>query len=280
METISDIKNLTMTSLNQMAINVAEAAPKVLFAILIILIGWLITKLVTFLLKRALKFSKVDKLTDIINEKNLFGKTDLKFNVSSVIVGFTKWLLFLVFLIIASDVMEWEIVSVEIGKLISYLPKLFSAIALFMIGLYIASFIKKGIKGLFESFDLQGGALISSFVFYIIIVTITITAINQAGVNTDLITNNLTIILGGLLATVVIGFGLGSKDVINNLLFSFYSKSNFEIGQTITMDDISGKIISIDNISISVQLANGDEVVIPIKDLVSTRVTKKKIEHI
>ena len=83
METISDIKNLTMTSLNQMAINIAEAAPKVLFAILILMTGWLITKLITFLLKRTLKFSKVDRLTEIINEKNLFGKTDLKFNVTS-----------------------------------------------------------------------------------------------------------------------------------------------------------------------------------------------------
>tara|TARA_R110001592_G_C13119778_1_gene745727 strand:- start:12 stop:857 length:846 start_codon:yes stop_codon:yes gene_type:complete len=279
METISDIKNLTMTSLNQMAINIAEAAPKVLFAILILMIGWLITKLITFLLKRTLKFSKVDRLTEIINEKNLFGKTDLKFNVTSVIVGFVKWLLFLVFLIIASDVMNWKIVSEEIGKLLSYLPRLFSAIALFMIGLYIASFIKKAVKGLFESFDLQGGAIISSLVFYVIIVTITITAINQAGVNTDLITNNLTLILGGLLATFVIGFGLGSRDVINNLLFSFYSKRNFEIGQLITIDDISGKIVAIDNICISVQVANGDEVIIPIKQVVSTKVIKKKIEH-
>jgi hypothetical protein len=279
METISDIKNLTMTSLNQMAMNIAEAAPKVLFAILILMIGWLITKLITFLLKRTLKFSKVDRLTEIINEKNLFGKTDLKFNVTSVIVGFVKWLLFLVFLIIASDVMNWKIVSEEIGKLLSYLPRLFSAIALFMIGLYIASFIKKAVKGLFESFDLQGGAIISSLVFYVIIVTITVTAINQAGVNTDLITNNLTLILGGLLATFVIGFGLGSRDVINSLLFSFYSKRNFEIGQLITMDDISGKIIAIDNICISVQVANGDEVIIPIKQVVSTKVIKKKLEH-
>jgi hypothetical protein len=280
METISDIKDLTMTSLNQMAINIAETAPKVLFALLILMIGWVFTKLITFLLKRGLKFSKVDKLTEIINDKNLFGKTDLTFNVTSVLVGFVKWLLFLVFLIIASDVMNWEIVSIEIGKLLSYLPKLFSAIALFMIGLYIASFIKKAVKGLFESFDLQGGTIISSLVFYVIIVTITVTAINQAGVNTDLITNNLTLILGGLLTTIVIGFGLGSKDVINSLLFSFYSKRNFEIGQVITIDDISGKIVSIDNICICILVANGDEIVIPIKDVVSKKVTKKKIEHL
>ena len=275
METITNIKDLTIESLNQMALNIAEFAPKVIFAILIIIIGWFITKIVAFLLKRTLKFAKADKLTDLINEKNLFGKTDLKFNVTSVIVGFVKWLLFLVFLIIASDVMNWDIVSKEIGNLLRYLPRLFSAVALFMIGLYIANFIKKAVKGLFESFDLNGEIIISNLVFYVIIVTITITALNQAGINTDIITNNLTIILGGLLATIVLGFGLGSRNVINSLLFSFYSKRNFEVGQSITIDDISGDIVSIDNICINVKIANGDIVVIPIKELVDTRVTKK-----
>lgn len=277
METITDIKDLTIESLNQMVLNIAEVAPKVVFAIVILIVGWIITKIVSFVLKRTLKFAKVDRLTDVINDKNLFGKTDLKFNVTSVIVGFVKWILFLVFLIIASDVMNWEIVSVEIGRLLGYLPKLFSAVALFMIGLYIANFIKKAIRGLFESFDLNGEVAISNLVFYVIIVTITITALNQAGINTDLITNNLTIILGGVLATIVIGFGLGSRDVINSLLFSFYSKRNFEIGQTITIDDISGTIVSIDNICISIKVANGDVVVIPIKEVVATRITKKKI---
>lgn len=277
METITDIKDLTIESLNQMVLNIAEVAPKVVFAIVILIVGWIITKIVSFVLKRTLKFAKVDRLTDVINDKNLFGKTDLKFNVTSVIVGFVKWILFLVFLIIASDVMNWEIVSVEIGRLLGYLPKLFSAVALFMIGLYIANFIKKAIRGLFESFDLNGEVAISNLVFYVIIVTITITALNQAGINTDLITNNLTIILGGILATIVIGFGLGSRDVINSLLFSFYSKRNFEIGQTITIDDISGTIVSIDNICISIKVANGDVVVIPIKEVVATRITKKKI---
>lgn len=275
METITDIKDLTVESLNQMAIGIAEIAPKILFAVLILIIGWLVTKIIAFVLKRTLKFAKVDKLTDLINEKNLFGKTDLKFNVSSVIVGFVKWLMFLVFLIIAADVMNWEVVSIEIGNLLRYLPKLFSAIALFMIGLYIANFIKKAIRGLFESFDLNGERIISSLVFYIIIITITITALNQAGINTDIITNNLTIILSAILVTIALGLGLGSRDVINSLLFSFYSKRNFEVGQTIVLDELTGKIVSIDNICISIEVNNGDILVIPIKEIVDTIVTKK-----
>ena len=275
METITNIQELTINSLNQMAINIAEVAPKVLFAILILIIGWLVTKVIVFILKRALKFAKADKLTDIINEKDLFGKTDLKFNVTSVIVGFVKWVMFLVFLIVASDIMNWEIVSLEIGNLLRYLPRLFSAIALFMIGLYIANFIKKAIRGLFESFDLAGDRAISSLVFYVIIITITITALNQAGIDTEIITNNLTIILGALLLTAALGFGFGSRDIIKSLLLSFYSKKNFEVGQTIKLDDISGEIISIDNICVNVKVKENEIVVIPIKELVENRITKK-----
>tara|TARA_R110002096_G_scaffold56623_3_gene144428 strand:- start:1818 stop:2645 length:828 start_codon:yes stop_codon:yes gene_type:complete len=274
MDTITNIKDLTIQSLNQMAINIAEVAPKIIFAILILIVGWLITKVIAFVLKRMLKFAKIDKLTDIINDKNLFGKTDLKFNVTTVIVGFVKWVIFLVFLIIASDIMSWEIVSLEIGNLLRYLPRLFSAIALFMVGLYIANFIKKAIRGLFESFDLAGDRAISNLVFYVIIITITITALNQAGIDTDIITNNLTIILGAILLTVAIGFGFGSREVIKSLLFSFYSKKNFEVGQIISLDDITGKIVSIDNICVSIKV-DEDVIVIPIKELVDTRVTKK-----
>ena len=55
METITNIKDLTIESLNQMAINIAEVAPKIIFAILVLIVGWLITKVIAFVLKRMLK---------------------------------------------------------------------------------------------------------------------------------------------------------------------------------------------------------------------------------
>jgi hypothetical protein len=271
METITNWKELTFNSLNEMGISIMEAVPRIIGAILILLFGWLITKLVVYLLKRILKLLKIDKLTEIINEKNLFGKVDLKFNVTNVIAGFVKWIMFLVFLIVAADVMNWEIVSLEIGKLLSYLPKLFSAIALFMVGIYVASFIKTAIKGLFESFDLNGAKIISSLVFYIIAIIITITALNQAGIDTDIITSNLTIILGAFLASIALGFGIGSKDVVSDLLKSFYTRKNFEVGQKIQFNDVSGTIESINNISMTLVTKTG-KTVIPIKDVVENQI--------
>ena len=154
METIKNWKDLTIDSLSQMGKNVASVIPNVIGAILILILGWFITKIVVMILRRILKLTKVDRITKLINEKEVFGTFEIKFNVSGVIIGFVKWILYLVFLIVASDIMDWKIVSVEIGNLLRYLPKLFSAIALLMIGLYIANFLKKAIFDLFESFDL------------------------------------------------------------------------------------------------------------------------------
>ena len=275
METINNWKEIALNSFNKLGLSIADSIGNILGALLILILGWIIIRIVTFLLRRVLKFAKVDKLTDMINEKDLFGKADLKFNISGIIVAFVKWILMLVFLIAATDVLQWEVVSNEIGNLMRYLPKLFSGIAIFMIGLYVANFVRKAIQGLFESFDLSGAKIISSIVFYIIAMLITVTALNQAGINTDIITNNLTIILGAFLASIALAFGLGSKDVIGDLMRSFYTRKNFEVGQKIHFGTITGTIQSIDNITMTLKTETG-KIVLPIKDVVESQIEIKE----
>lgn len=271
METITNWKELTFASLTEIMTNIMAALPNLIGAMLILILGWIITRIVIFVLRKVLRVAKLDKLTQVINEKKLFGKADLNFNVVNVIVGFVKWIMYLVFLIVACDIMNWELVSKGIGDLLLYLPTLFSAIALFMIGLYIANFIKKAINGLFESFDLNGSKVIGTLVFYIIVIIITVTALNQAGINTDLITSNLTIVLGAFLASMAIAFGFGSKEVIGDLLKSFYTRKNYEIGQKIKFKNVSGTIESIDNITMILKTEKG-KIVLPIKDVVESQV--------
>lgn len=275
METITNWKELTFNSLNEIAVNILGALPNLLGAILILIIGWIITKVVIYILKKVLRLAKVDRLTEVIKEQELFGKTDLNFNVLNIILGFVKWILYLILLIVAANILKWESISSGIGNLVLYLPTLFSAIALFMIGLYISNFLKRSINSFFESFDLKGAKIISNIVFYIIAVIITITALNQAGIDTDIITSNLTLILGAFLVSAAIAFGFGSKEIIGDLLKSFYTRKNFEIGQKIKFQNISGTIESIDNITMVLKTENV-KIVLPIKDVVENRIEIEK----
>ena len=271
METISQWKDITIQSLTSMGEKIMTTIPNIIGAIIVLLLGWIITKIVVYLLKRIFKFAKIDILSEKINDLKLFGKTEINIPVTKAITVFVKWIMFLVFLIIAADIMNWTIVSQEIGNLLRYLPKLFSAIALFMIGIYIARFVKKAIQGFYESFDLAGAKIISSLVFYIIAIIITITALNQADIDTTVVTNNVTIILGAFLLAISIAFGLGSKEVVGDLLRTFYTRKNYEVGDHIKLEGTEGTVEAIDNISMTLSTAKG-KLIIPIKDVVESKV--------
>lgn len=105
------------------------------------------------------------------------------------------------------------VVSNQIGRIVDYLPQFFSAVLIFAGGFYLANYIKTFLRSLIKSIDLNGANIISN----IILIFTIITSLNQAGVNTDLIMNNLSLILGSVFLTLAIAFGLGSKDVIYRL---------------------------------------------------------------
>jgi hypothetical protein len=254
--------------------NIGAALPKIIGAIAILILGWLIIKIVLFILGKILKLAKMDALSERINEMDLLGNGKFKIDIIKITLGFVKWLLLLVFFIVAADILDWGIISTEIGNLLRYLPRLFTALVLFTIGLYLGSIVKNAIKNLFESFEFGGGKIISGLMFYVIVIFMSITALNQAGVDTTIITNNITIILGSFLLAFALGLGLGSREIVADLLRSFYTRKNYAVGDKIVIGEDSGVIEAIENNSLTLVTKKG-KFVIPIKDVVSQKVEIK-----
>ncbi|WP_293296350.1 mechanosensitive ion channel domain-containing protein [Allomuricauda sp.] len=274
METINNWKAIASESLSTIGREIATAFPKIFGAIIILIIGWLTIKIVTFLLKKVLKITKIDALNEKINDMEITGKSDFKIDLSKIVLGFAKWFLILVFLILTADILNFQIISQEIGNLLNYLPRFFSALVLLMVGFYIGSLVKKTVKKLFESFELGGSNLVSNLLFYIIVIFMSITALNQAGVDTTIITNNITMILGAFLLAFALGVGLGTREIIADIMRSFYTRKTYAVGDRIVIGDDEGTIKAIENNSLILETRAG-EFVIPIKDVVSQKVQIK-----
>ncbi|WP_136481351.1 mechanosensitive ion channel family protein [Cognatitamlana onchidii] len=272
MEKITAWNEGIMHSLSTMTNEIAKVIPNILGAIAIIIIGWLITKLIVGIIRRALKLAKADKLDDKINDIELFESKKLNFDIITIITKFVKWVMYIMILIIVTDILNLTIVSEEIKNFLGYLPRLFSAIIIFTVGLLLANFIKKTIKSFFESMDLSGSKLISQIVFMLLLVFISITALNQAGIDTAIITSNVTIILAGFLLAFALAFGLGAQKVVSDLLKAFYARKTYEIGQKIEFGDINGEVESINHITITLKTKQG-KLVVPIKDIVESQVS-------
>jgi len=241
--------------------------PKLIAVIAVLIIGWLLIKIISYVIKKALKFSKIDVLADKLKEIDIFKNVSIKPTI--IVVKVIKWMLLLLMLIIISDILGLKMLTDGIASFIGYLPRLFSAIAILMIGIYIANIIKNAIQSLFKSLDLGGSNVIGNIVFFAIVVIVAITALNQAGIDTEMITSNLTLILGSLLLAFTIAFGLGSKEIVQRLLFGFYSRKNLNVGQKIKIGGIEGTIETIDNIYLTLITDDG-KFIFPIKEVNDT----------
>ncbi len=250
---------------------VIHSLPKILGVIAFIIIGWLLINLILFVIKRILKFSKIEVINEKINENDLFKSANITISLHKILLVFLKWFLVLVLVIIGADLFNLEMVSSKVGDLINFLPTIFSALLIFFVGIYLASYFKNALRRVLHSFDVGGANAISSIVFYVFLIITAIITLNHLGINTDIITNNLTIILGAALAAFSLALGLGSRDIIQRLLFGFYSRKNLEIGQKIKIGNQEGTIVSIDNISLVLQ-SETQKIIYPIKKIVNKKI--------
>jgi len=263
--------NQLRQSLETIWIQTAKAFPKIFGAIVGILIALFIIKLVVKLFRKALTLIKADKLDEKLEQLDLFGDKKIEIKIIDILAKVLKWILYLFLLLIITDLFKLNMVSDGLKSILAYLPKLFVAILIFVVGLFFANFVKKSLQSFFESMDLSGSKIISQLVFALILIFISITALNQAEVDTEIITSNLTLIITGFLFAFALAFGLGSQKVMGDLLRTFYARKTYEVGQLIKFDNTQGRIEAINGISVTIKTEKG-KVIVPIKDIVESQV--------
>lgn len=271
MEKMNEFSDVAMKSLTNIWLEITKIFPNIIGALIVLIIGWIITKLIVKIIKKVLKLAKTDKLDEKINEIEIIEGKQLNFNTVKVVSKVVKYLMYIILLVTASDIMGLDIITRQISDLISYLPKLFAALIVFIVGLLFANFVKNGLKSLFESMDLSGGKMISQVVFFLMLTFISVTALNQAGIDTEIITNNINMIIAAFLLAFAIAFGLGAREVVGKLLNTFYARKTFEVGQKIIFNNETYTIDAVRSISVILKNSNGT-LIVPIKDIVENQV--------
>ncbi|GAB4395948.1 MAG: hypothetical protein OHK0053_07890 [Microscillaceae bacterium] len=271
MKDFSTWKELFFASFGAFLNVIVQALPSFLGALILLLIGWLVAKSLSFVVLKLLLNVKFDRLIEKPPLSEYFAQANLKAKPSEWVRKLVYWTVYLLFIVIAAETLGLEVVSTEISKLISYLPRLFAALLIFGIGVYIISFVRDFIRAATATLSMSAGKFISGFVFYILLIILGLTTLKQAGMDTDIITTNLTLIMGAIFFSFALGYGFASRDILSNILATFFSRRVFQLGQTIEVANVKGKIIEISSISVRLQTDEG-EVIVPSNLLIKNKV--------
>jgi len=272
MNEVSTWSDVFFQSLSAFGEKLMASLPSVIGALLIILLGWLFAKLLSGVIGRILKAVKFDTLAENVNVQEFLHKANITLTPSLLIGKFIYWIVLLLVVITASETLGWSAVSEEISRLIGYLPQLLAAVVFFIVGVYIATFVRDIINGTTKTLGISAGKVISTFVFYLLLMLVTLTALKQAGIDTSIITSNLLIIIGSIMLSVAISYGFASRDVLSNILGSYFSRGTFAIGQKIMIDEKQGTILEITRTTVKIGLNNNRDLVIPANQLMTKQI--------
>jgi len=267
MTIIERIQESLLTVINQ----VMGILPNLIGALVLLLVGWILAKIISGIIARLLSRIGLDTLADKLNRTDFFQEVNLEIRPIIIIKKFLYWTLMLIFVLSAAETLGLQIVTEQVSALVDFIPRLFTSIIILALGFYLADIVKKFVANACKSFGIPAWKIISSAVFYILLIALSITALNQAGIDTNIITFTVFILIGGSILAFALAYGIAAKDVLASILTAYYTKYNFQAGQIIEIEGHKGKIVEINNVSIKLD-TGAEKVVFPMNRLLQNKV--------
>lgn len=240
-----------------------ESVPNIIKALIVFIIGYIIAKLIAKGIRLALEKAGVDKLKDKLDEIEIVSKSNISFLPSSAVSKTIYYVILLMVTITAVDILQIDAITDLLKEFVILLPNLFVAIIVLIIGLLLSEAIRKMVQSTCESLGIPAAKIIATFVFFFVMINALMIALKKATIPTQFLTDNLTVLFGGIVAAFAIGYGLASKGIMTSFLSSYYSKSKFKLGDFISIDGSQGEIIEMDSTTI-VLYGEGKRIIVPL----------------
>ncbi|GAB4008200.1 hypothetical protein EXU85_31770 [Spirosoma sp. KCTC 42546] len=256
------LRNTFQTLIDQFV----EFVPRLLGAMVIMLIGIGFARLVALIVLRVLGRVGFDKIGNRLNEISIIKQLKTEIKLSEIIAKVLYYFILLVFIKAATEKLGVAAITEMVASLINFIPKLIAAAIMLQVGVLLADTLRGAVVSVCQSFNIASGRLLSMIVFVFFLIITIISALGQAGINTELLESSFNLIIGGVIFAFAIGYGIASRDLMANILSSFYTKNKYKEGQTIQVDDAKGEIIKVDNISLTLR-TGATTTVVPLQTL-------------
>ncbi|WP_437882411.1 mechanosensitive ion channel family protein [Pseudomonas sp. LRF_L74] len=224
---------------------VAVFIPNLFFAVILVLLGFVVAKLLDTLLSKLLAKIGLDRLMAGTGMPKILARAGVHSSVSALIGKIVYWFVLLIFLVSAAENLGLARVSATLDVLALYLPKVFGAALILLAGVLLAQLVSGLVRGAAEGVGLEyanGVGRIAQGLMIIISISV---AIGQLEVKTDLLNHVIAIVLISVGLAVALAVGLGSREIVSQILAGIYVRELYEVGQQVRVGEVEGQIEAI-----------------------------------
>jgi small-conductance mechanosensitive channel len=194
------------------------ALPALIGAILILVVGFIIAKVLQGIVTRVLQSMGFEGWMESGGIKQFFDRSQTNQTPLSILGKLIFWLVFFIAITMAVDTLGISAISDVLAQFIAYIPQIIAAILILVLATLLANFVAGIVRGA------TGSSIAGSVAQYGIIVFAAFAALTQLGIAPELIAPTFLILLGCVSLAAAIAFGLGGQGVAQQIVEDGYQK--------------------------------------------------------
>ena len=200
------------------------ALPNIIGALLLLVVGWILSGILGRLVSTLLFRGGADRLF-AQHGTHIYGTQTQQVSPSRVSGEVVKWLVRLVFLVAAANLLGLTQISLLLNQIILWLPNLFVAAVILLVAPLIGRFVRGSIEVGAGQMGFTNAPFLGRLAEVAIIAFAVVIAINQLGIATTLVNTLFTGLVAAVSIAVGIAFGLGGRNVAEQLWQQWYTSS-------------------------------------------------------
>lgn len=205
--TLLEPAKVVLSQISQFLVNL-------LLVIVILIIGWIVSKFIKTLVMKVLRAIKLDDISDRIELDQLLAKGGIKYSLSELIGVVCYWLVLLITIVVAVNAIGLTVAADLLNRVVLYVPNIIAAVFILIMGMFIATLLSNIVQTAATNAGLAQGKLLSKIAEIAVTIFTVAIALEQLNIGAKIIELTIMILLGSLGLGIALAFGLGCKDII------------------------------------------------------------------
>lgn len=264
-----------MAAMTSLWTTLAGFVPRLLGALAVVVVGVLVAKLVNVLFSRGLAKLGLDRVVAGAGGGKLFGRVGIKAPLSQLIGRTLYWFVLLIFLVSAAESLGLPRVSEALDVVALYVPKMFGAAVILLAGILFSQLVGTLVRNAAEGVGLEYVNGLARLVQGLVVVITVSVAIGQLEVRAELLNYVIAIALVSVGLALALAFGLGSRELVGQILSGIYVRELYDVGQRISVGEVEGVIEEVGATKTLLSTDEGDWVSVPNRDLLLQQVRSR-----
>jgi hypothetical protein len=225
MEQMNDWGSAIYTSLTGALAMLFATLPRIVGAILILVIGWFISNAIAALIASLLRKVQFNSLADRSGLSSFVRNMGLETDASGFLALVVKWFIRLIVLVVAFDALGLPAVSDVLRTFLLWIPNLVVGLLVLVFGGLLANAASGLVRGSTAQAGFGNPDLLAAIAKAAVWAFAIVVAVNQIGIATTLVNTLFMGIVGAVALALGLAFGIGGQDTARQIVADWYAKA-------------------------------------------------------